>query len=318
MNAGDDVFRGRRIVIPAPSHQVITRTGEIDHARRERGLRGLRSLGMIPVMMGGAFECMGRLAGDDERRAADFEQALLSREADLVMAFRGGYGMTRVLPLLDWERIGRATLPMVGYSDFTAFNLALLAKTGRPSWHGPMLMSFERLDPFMVKRFGVVFGADPGSLEWEGEAGLIGSGTAGRFTGTLWGGNLCLIESLVGTRWFPSDAVEGGILFLEDVDEAAYRVERMLLTLLEAGILEKQKAILIGSFTGADDAWRFEGDYTVASVLGTIRRRLPARIPMVTGFPFGHVPPQATLPVGVPAELELSGTHAALAFGGLR
>ena len=103
-------------------------------------------------------------------------------------------------------------------------------------------------------------------------------------------------RSLVGSPWLPE--VSDGILFLEDVDEAAYRVERMLLTLLDAGILERQRAILLGDFAGANNAWRFPGDATLARVFDYIRSRLPERVLMVSGLPFGHVPHQATLPVG--------------------
>lgn len=305
----------RRVIIPAPSYQVLTRGGEIDHERREKAIASIESLGMIPTLMGGVFEQTARFAGTDEVRARDFETALLSTDADLVMPLRGGYGMTRVLHLLDWEKIASARMPAVGFSDFTAFNLALLAKTGRFSWQGPMLMSFANPDPFMVERFRVVFGENPGPLVWEADPDLLDCGSAKfRAAGTLWGGNLCLIESLLGTPWFPERETEGGILFLEDVGEAAYRVERMLLTLLEAGILHKQKAILLGAFTNADDAVRFEGDQTLARTLSYIRSRLPQSIPMATGLPFGHIERKATLPVGLPAEFALEGSSAALTW----
>jgi murein tetrapeptide carboxypeptidase len=226
--------------------------------------------------------------------------------------------MTRLLPLLDWEAIGRAAVPMVGFSDFTAFNLALLAKTGRASWHGPMLGSFDNPDPYMVERFAVVFGAELDPIEWEADPHLLGKWadqTEQRATGLLWGGNLCLIESLVGTAWMPpKEMLEGGILFLEDVGEYAYRVERMLLTLLDAGILARQKAVLLGAFTNADDSIRFSGDHCLADSLAYIRRRLPASIPMVTGLPFGHIAKKATLPIGVMAELSLHAGRAALSW----
>lgn len=320
MDAGrrSPFFPPRRVIIPAPSYQVLARTGEIDHARRERAVTEIESLGMIPTLMGGVFEENARFAGTDEVRSRDLEAALLSEEADLVMPLRGGYGMTRLLHLLDWAKIARARVPAVGFSDFTAFNLALLAKTGRPSWQGPMLTSFVDPDPFMVERFRVVFGENPGPLVWETEAELLGaSATAKRFTGTLWGGNLCLIESLLGTPWFPQRETEGGILFLEDVGEAAYRVERMLLTLLEVGVLERQKGILLGAFTNADDAVRFSGDQTLQMTLSYIRSRLPASIPMVSGLPFGHIERKATLPVGLPAELALEGNRASLAWSAM-
>lgn len=314
--AGLEAYRGRKILIPAPSYQFLTPDGKIDHARREQALAMLEALGAVPSLMSGALCQEGRFAGSDEMRAADLEAALLDEEADLVMALRGGYGMVRVLPLLDWEAIGRARLPMTGYSDFTAFNLALLAKTGRPSWHGAMLGSFAEPEPYLIERFAAVFGANPGPVAWQTDPELLGSITGdARFSGMLWGGNLCLAASLCGTPWMPpAEMTAGGILFLEDVGEAAYRVERMLITLLDAGILARQKAILLGDFAGADRAARFEGDHTVAQAAAYLRKRLPASIPIVTGLPFGHIPLQAALPIGVPAELELAGGRAGLSW----
>lgn len=307
-------YAGRRVVIPAPSYQVLTKEGRINHARREAAFAALESLGMIPTLMGGCFEQTGRFAGTDQRRAEDFMTALTQTDADLVMALRGGYGMTRLLPLLDWEALGRATTPMVGFSDFTAFNLALLARTGRPSWHGPMATSFIDAPEFTLERFSVVFGGDPGALTWRPEIDLLGAAPEGECSGTLWGGNLCLLASLAGTPWMPKVAHEGGILFLEDVAEPAYKVERMLLSLLEAGILGAQRAVLLGDFSNADDAVRFEGDHTLCSALRFIRSRLPASIPMVTGLPFGHEPVKATLPVGAPARLTFGAEGAGLTW----
>lgn len=302
-------LRGRRIAIPAPSYQLSTKDGTIDHARRERILEGIERFGMTPVLMGGVFEQDGRFAGSDARRAEDLQTAMSLPDIDLVMALRGGYGMTRLLDRFDWERLTKTTTPVIGYSDFTAFNLALLASTGKSSWHGPMASSFENIDPFTLERFAAVFGYRVGPLEWQTEKMFLGRVSAGitSYEGQLWGGNLCLIHSLIGTPWMPSVAKTGGMLFLEDVSESAYRVERMLLTLLDSGILLRQRAILLGSFTNADDACRFEGDHTLAGTFAYIRSRLPKYIPMVTGLPFGHVPKQATLPVGRHATFELEG-----------
>ncbi|MFR4553473.1 MAG: LD-carboxypeptidase [Sutterella wadsworthensis] len=174
--------RRRACGIPRPADcysgapTISDENGEIDHARREAALGNLEALGAVPTLMVGALTQDGRYAGPDEVRAADFQAALTRdpAEADLVMPIRGGYGMTRLLPLLDWEAIGRAAVPMVGFSDFTAFNLALLAKTGRASWHGPMLGSFDNPDPYMVERFAVVFGAELDPIEWEADPHLLG------------------------------------------------------------------------------------------------------------------------------------------------
>lgn len=313
---GFPALRGKRVAIPAPSYQMLRIAGgaaQIDHERREAALANMARLGMVTTLLEGAMEMRGRYAGPDERRAQDLEAALLLSGADLVMPLRGGYGMTRLLHMLDWEAIGRAGSDAIGFSDFTAFNLALLAKTGRASWQGPMAASFARPDTFTMERLAAAL-AGPASLEWRPDAEhpeLLGGVDLAKpsgmhFSGTVWGGNLCLLESLVGTPWLPGrEITDGGILFLEDVAEASYRVERMLLTLLEAGILARQRAILLGSFTNADDARRFPGDHALGEALSYIRSRLPGTIPMVTNLPFGHVPAMATLPVGRAGELAL-------------
>ena len=131
---GFPALRGKRVAIPAPSYQMLRIAGgaaQIDHERREAALANMARLGMVTTLLEGAMEMRGRYAGPDERRAQDLEAALLLSGADLVMPLRGGYGMTRLLHMLDWEAIGRAGADAIGFSDFTAFNLALLAKTGR-------------------------------------------------------------------------------------------------------------------------------------------------------------------------------------------
>ena len=307
-----DRWIGKRIAVPAPSYQFLTRTGEIDESRRSLALDHLRRCGPVPMLMPGVFEQEGRFAGSDRRRAEDLMRAMTMPDADLVMPIRGGYGMTRLLPLLSWPQLADAAAPAVGFSDFTAFNLALLAKTGRPSWQGPMLGSFDRPDRYALTRFGVVFGDEPGPVVFSpGPVPAVPSFLPPlTIEGTLWGGNLALVSSLAGSEWMPD--VKNGILFLEDVDEAAYRVERMLLTLLDAGILGRQRAVLLGDFAGANDAWRFPGDATLARVFAYIRSRLPATVFMVSGLPFGHVAHQATLPVGVAARLTIEYGRASL------
>lgn len=322
-------WRGKRAAIPAPSYQFLTREGAIDGERRARGLETLEAFGVIPTVMGGVFEQSGRFAGTDERRAEDFAAALTLADADLVMPIRGGYGMTRLLPLLNWDAIGAAKAPACGFSDFTAFNLALWRMTGRASWQGPMLGDFakpEGLDAYAMTRLCAAFGAPLdalGPVEWdvpEAMRPLLGGAeeaAAFEAEGVIWGGNLCLLESLLGTRWMPTrEQTAGGILFLEDVGEAAYRVERMLLTLLDAGLLDGQKAILLGDFAQADDAWRFPGDATLAGAFSYIRSRLGRRIPLVAGLPFGHIRRKATLPVGLSGRFRISAGHAELVWRG--
>ena len=320
---------GRTAAVFAPSYQMLSDAGRIDDLRRERAAAHLAAASVQVRFEPNAYRQEGRYAGSDAERAEGFTAALCGGEADLALALRGGYGAARLLPLLDWRCLERADRTFAGYSDVTALNLAFLAKLGRSSWQAPMMgdLSEAHADmAFVLEHFGALLGEaarpvvfdtadlplDPGlpaSPQISGEAllGPVGdSKEAFSAEGMLWGGNLCLVESLVGTPYFPQ--IEGGILFLEDVGEAAYRVERMLLTLLDAGVLSRQKAVLLGDFAGAERAWRFPGDHSLARAFLTIRERFDREglsIPLVTGLPFGHIPRKVSLPVGVRARLVL-------------
>lgn len=338
------VWGGSAITVFAPSYQMLGEDHQINDLRRERAAAHLAAAGVSVLFEANVYRQAGRYAGSDAERAEGLMAALEHPDADLALALRGGYGASRVLPLLDWKRIERTTVPMAGYSDVTALSFAFLAKLGRASWQAPMMgdLSEAHADmPYSVDRFGALLGEalepvdfrtadlplDPGEA---GSAVLSASTLLGRAGGSreawgceglIWGGNLCLAESLLGTPYFPK--IEGGILYLEDVGEAAYRVERMLLSLLDAGVLPKQKAILIGDFRDADRAWRFAGDHSLARALLAVREglgRAGAAVPIVTGLPFGHIPRKASLPVGVAGTLELhpleNGWQASLAWGG--
>jgi len=224
---------------------------------------------------------------------------------DVVVTARGGYGLSRILDRLDFEAIRRANRTIVGYSDFTAFNLAYLALAGGVSFQGPSAGDFGAVspDPFTVENFfGAIDGAEH-TLEFDAD------GPACEVRGTLWGGNLALLTALVGTRYMPK--IRGGILFIEDVNEPAYRIERMLYQLLHAGVLEKQKAVLIGDFDPVTPMPNDNG-FVVTSAVNQLRGLVAA--PLVMGLPFGHIVSKATLPVGGTGTLIVRGGRAKLAF----
>jgi muramoyltetrapeptide carboxypeptidase len=251
------------------------------------------------------FTSEQRFAGPDPMRAAELQRFCTDPTIDVVLAARGGYGLSRILDTLDFAAIRRAGRMIVGYSDFTAFNLAYLACAGGVSFQGPSAGDFAAAqpDPFTVERFfAMVDGAAP-PLEF------AAGGPDCRVRGTLWGGNLALVAALVGTPYLPK--VRGGMLFFEDVNEPAYRIERMLYQLLHAGILRRQKAILVGALDPVTPMPNDNG-YGVAAVLGRLRELVDA--PVITGLPFGHVARKATLPVGARASLLVRDGVAALAF----
>jgi muramoyltetrapeptide carboxypeptidase len=277
-----------------------------------RAVARLRALGFSVAVDASARARSQRFAGDDEARLAAVHR-VADAAPSIAMASRGGYGLTRLLDVLDWKRLARSVergTRWVGHSDFTALQLGLLAHTGAPSWAGPMACAdFGRTDADggidEVTRDCFVEAMD-GSLEAVGfrtEPGFDGL-TA---KGLLWGGNLAMVVSLLGTRHWPAAAAKGGVLFLEDVNEHPYRVERSLLQLRQAGVLQAQKAVLLGAFSG----WKagpLDRGYRLASAFERVRE--VCSVPLVTGLPFGHVHPKLSLPVGRRVTLEVAGRDA--------
>lgn len=260
-----------------------------------------------------------RFAGSDQERFNELNELTKLNSKTLAMAMRGGYGIHRLLPNIDWQGITKAIqngLQICGHSDFTAFHLGLLAKTGAISLSGPMLnFDFGRIDEggsstapnqFMWEHFTSAIQNRTLDCSISAPQDFLGSKSAGTLSGLLWGGNLTVLTSLIGTEYFPDQKkTQGGILFLEDVNEHPYRIERMLMQLLDAGILSNQSGILLGGFS----AYRlYENDkgYTLESAIRAIRQRLPDSIPILTELPFGHQPNKLTLPVGASSRLDFS------------
>lgn len=266
-----------------------------------RAARQLADRGFDVQLDAAALMRHQRFAGDDAARLEALHR-VAAMAPSVAMAVRGGYGLTRLLDGIDWPLLGRAVgqgTRWVGHSDFTTLQLALLAHTGAASWAGPMAEGdFGRraqdggVDDVTADCF---VEAMEGSLEAVGfrtEAGFDGL----EARGLLWGGNLTMLCALIGTRHLPRPArVRGGVLFLEDVNEHPYRVERMLLQLLQAGLLDTQAAVLLGDF-GRVKASSQDRGYRLTSAVQHLRR--VARVPILTGLPFGHVPTKLTLPVG--------------------
>jgi muramoyltetrapeptide carboxypeptidase len=245
-------------------------------------------------------------ATDDERLAAVLRMAEDAR-VDVACAVRGGYGWTRLLDRLDFTALARAGKQWLGHSDFTAFTLAALARAGMVTYAGPMAaydFGAETPSEFTLAQcFGVL-----GHPEWEVEVPLEGPRHAA-LDGTLFGGNLAMVAHLVGTPYFP--AVEGGILVLEDVGEQPYRLERMLYQLVHAGVIDRQRAVLLGAFTEYS-ATSHDAGYDVAEVVAHLRGRVS--VPVYTGLPFGHVRDKLTLPIGARCTVHARDGCARLAF----
>jgi muramoyltetrapeptide carboxypeptidase len=298
--------------------QLFSPSGRIEQpARLRRAAKQLRGAGFDVGIDADALAREQRFAGSDENRLA-----ALHRTADaapsVAMATRGGYGLTRLLEAIDWPLLARAVdrgTRWVGHSDFTALQLGLLAHSSRPSWAGPMALDdFGRgddeggVDEVTRDCFVEAMGGELLAVGWRTEAGFDGLDRRG----LLWGGNLAMICSLLGTPHLPAaKQFKGGILFLEDVGEHPYRVERMLLQLLQAGVIDSQRALLLGSFSGWKPAPNDHG-YRLKTVVAYLREA--TRVPIVTGLPFGHVQPKLTLPVGLKVRLQVDGREVSIGW----
>ncbi|HOM15128.1 MAG TPA: LD-carboxypeptidase [Rubrivivax sp.] len=277
-------------------------------------LRRLRQLGFDAYLDADALQRHQRFAGDDDTRLAALHRVADEAPA-IAMAVRGGYGLTRLLDRIDWALMARsvdAGTRWVGLSDFTALQLGLLAHGGARSWAGPTANEdFGRsdeaggLDDVTVDCFREAMSGELEAVGWRTEAGLDGL----QAKGVLWGGNLCVLLSLLGTPHWPR--IKGGILFLEDVNEQPYRVERMLLQLHQAGVLGAQKAVLLGHFTVQSKSPLDRG-YALRTAIAQLRS--VCTTPVLTGLPFGHVPTKVCLPVGARVQLLVQGREALLGW----
>ncbi len=291
-----------------------------DKAAFRRGVKRLQARGHEVEIDADALSSHQRFAGDDETRLAAIARAAASG-AQLAMISRGGYGLTRLLPRLPYAALQQAIergTQFVGLSDFTALQLALLAQTGSQTWAGPALLADfgvpEEPDEIMQDCFDDLLVGQGEGTGWRlplsdlrAQPELGAEEGWGVEQARLWGGNLSVLVSLLGTPYFPQ--IEGGVLFLEDVAEHPYRIERMLTQLLHAGVLGRQQAVLLGQFNRYQLLPHDKG-FKLQSVVDWLRSQL--KVPLLTGLPFGHVPTKVLLPVGATLDLAVSGREAIL------
>jgi muramoyltetrapeptide carboxypeptidase len=294
-----------------------------DKAAFLRGVKRLQTLGHEVEVDVDALKSHMRFAGDDATRVAAIGRAAASG-ADVALTSRGGYGLTRILKDLPYKAIAKSIergTQFAGLSDFTAMQCALLAKTGASTWAGPSVgedFGCEGTpDDIMEACFDdMACGHGEGS-GWTlplGDARYLQarskSGNLNVREATMWGGNLTVLCSLVGTPWLPE--IKGGILFLEDVNEHPYRIERQLTQLINAGILGRQKAVVLGAFNRYKVSPHDKG-YKLQTVVDWVRTQV--KTPVLTGLPFGHVPTKVMLPVGQKVELMVQDRQALVFWG---
>ena len=302
----------KHIYIYSPSSAVR------DKAVVRRGVARLQALGHEVELDEAVFASSMRFAGDDDTRLAAIHRAAASG-ADVAMITRGGYGLTRILPGIRYKAIAKAIergTRFVGLSDFTAFQNAVLAKTGAVTWSGPALGEDFGVegepDDVMQACFGDLVSGQGEGTGWRLPRREAAERLLQIKDATLWGGNLAILSALAGTPWMAP--VQRGILFLEDVHEHPYRIERMLTQLLYAGVLSRQRAILLGHFTNYKPYPHDKG-FKLQTVVDWLRTQV--KCPVLTGLPFGHVATKVALPVGAPVTLAVEGRDAFVVWGHL-
>ncbi|MDO8276199.1 MAG: LD-carboxypeptidase [Serpentinimonas sp.] len=308
------------LYVYSPSGAVRDRPGF------KRAIKRLQALGHEVEIDPDALASAQRFAGDDATRLAAIGRAAASG-AEVLLTSRGGYGLTRLLANLPYAAIQNSIergSAWVGLSDFTALQLAVLAQTGGSTWAGPALLEDwaapDPPDEIMQACFedlcagvgeGTGWRLPAADLRAHPELAHVAQAEGWSVEATaLWGGNLSVLSSLVGTPYLP--AIDGGILFLEDVGEHPYRIERMLSQLLHAGLLQRQRAIVLGAFNRFQLTPHDRG-FKLASVLQWLRSQV--RVPVLTGLPFGHVPTKVLLPLGRPVQLLVQGRDCLLFWG---
>ncbi|HEY1128123.1 MAG TPA: LD-carboxypeptidase [Roseateles sp.] len=296
---------------------LFTPAGAVAKAENlKRAAKRLAQLGFEVSIDADALSRHQRFGGDDATRLAALHR-IADAAPSVALGTRGGYGLTRLLDQIDWGRIAHSIehgTRWVGYSDLTALQNGLIARyKGLAMWSGPLACDdFGRseadggVDEVTRDCF---LEAMSGALEAVGFRAPTADFDGLEARGRLWGGNLTVLCSLLGTPHWPK--VKGGVLFLEDVNEHPYRVERMLLQLQQAGVIDAQAAVLLGDFSGAAKSPLDRG-YGLKDAVAALRSR--TKTPLLTGLPFGHVRTKVCLPVGATVELYVQGREAILGW----
>lgn len=283
---------------PGAGVALVAAAGPLPDGALERAAERVRTWGWVPRMGAHAHRRSGFLAGSDAERAADLNHALHDPAVDAVWFLRGGYGTMRILDAMDWSELAARPRALIGFSDNTAVHLAAL-RAGVVSFHGPHAgaAEFSEFSEDVLRRLLTqhrAAGVLPFPDGYPSPRALHG----GAAEGPLVGGNLALLAALVGTPYAPR--LRGAILFLEEVGEPGYRIDRMLTQLRLAGTLDGVAGVAVGALSERPDA---AGDDLPDADAILLDRLGDLGVPILAGLPFGHIDPTWTLPVGVRAQL---------------
>lgn len=289
---------------PGDTVGLITPGSYITDDGLKKAVKNIESLG-LKVKKGRHLRAEnGFTAGTDTERLADLHAMFADPEVKGIWCARGGYGCGRLLPLIDYKLIRRNPKILIGYSDITALAIAITKQTGLVTYHGPVgssdftdfTLSYLKGAVMEGDRFAPIIRPE---VTPEGSVYETYTITPGRATGPLWGGNLSLLASLVGTDYAPP--VKGSLLFIEDIGEDPYRIDRMLTQLRQAWDLRRCAGIALGVFKGCEA----DPDDRSLTLRETLTERLGGLgVPVAYGLPIGHIADMCTLPLGVRAEMD--------------
>ena len=285
-----------------------------NHARNELALSRLACAGFKvanPTIVSRQYL---RFAGTDGQRASDLQNIATGAIAapKLLLGVRGGYGALRLMPMIDWQTLGRIMKErgtiLAGFSDVTAIQCALLAQGGMSSLAAPMLYSeFGKTNPDQVscRQFAktltdpnLIIDVASAAITSEKLPTVLATNATQTITGTIWGGNLSVVSALAGSPYLPR--IKGGIVFLEDVGEQTYRIERMLYDLYLAGVFKDQQAIVFGAITGTGED-SYDARYDISIVIQNLHEL--TGLPIYNGMRFGHIAQKQSFPLGATCEI---------------
>lgn len=296
----------KKALIPTPLARgdtigIVSTSGPVDNTVLEKGIQVLEDMDFKVIQGNYVNERNNYLAGTDQQRCDDLNSMLRNPEIRGILLARGGYGCMRILPFLDYQAARVDPKPIIGMSDATALQLAFHVRCGLVTFSGPMVAAHigQGLDQFSKEWFLQTLMhplEDANFFPVEVPVAVLRSGRA---RGPLVGGCLSLITALAGTPFFPD--LRGAILFIEDVNEPVYRVDRMLTQLRLGGVLDKISALIIGYFAAPDGS-----DISLEVEQIALEFTQHTGIPLISRFPHGHNIPNMTLPHGLPVRMETS------------
>jgi muramoyltetrapeptide carboxypeptidase len=259
----------------------------------------LARLDLVPHPAPNCENQNGYLAGTDKERVSDIHYCLENDAIDAIWCLRGGYGLTRILDQLDYELFRKKAKSLIGYSDITALHLALYTQARLVSFHGPVLIS--DFNPYVEKTLEqVLYPQNEYPVILPSRDHTVEILKPGEAEGPLIGGNLSLLAALAGTSYLPS--FKDHLVFIEDVEEEPYRIDRMLTQLVHAAELNKAAGIILGQFAGCEKKPNDKYSFTLRETLNSFVEKWSG--PVLYGFSIGHIEKQCTLPLGIRARID--------------